>query len=949
MKAKNAHIIFILFIGIFLLLNTTSVLGATYYSRATGNWNTNTTWSNTSGGAAVGVGVFPIAGDIVYIERGFTVTLNANAACANITIGTNTSGANSTLAISNYTLTTTGAIVVGYNASYKGRITFGSGTLKVDGSLTFTASSYTFTPSTGTVEFTKLTGGQTIPALSNYYKLTLNNTSGTNTSGGAITVSNTLTTSSGGAFNVSSNITLATSNIFGNLTINGTATLSASNTLTVKNTGTFNNQSTGTKTFNGAVVVDNGGTWTGSSLTGANTVTLSGAFTNNSTAQTDNSQATYATATNSNTKNFGLGLSVYNLSSNSVNPTHSGTLTVRNSLSTGQFKLGANANLIFLGNTFNSSGDWAQCSNSATLTLGGSNQTLKGTQYACKVVIDNNQTASLSGGVTFNTFITIKSGSTLTDAAQSINLAGGANKLIIESGATLKLTSGNFPNNFSGSSQTGIHANSTLELSGVSKTYSDGNTGWLPYAGNIIISGTTTYNMNSTGTLVISGNLTIGAGCTFAFTNTGNMQIKGNFTNNGTFTAASARVTTFNGTTEQTISGASTFGGVTINNSSATGVVLSSNITIAGALTLTDGIVYTSSSNLLTMASGSSMSSGSDASYVEGPMKKVGNTAFTFAVGKNGIWARLGFTPTTGFDATTEISAEYFYGGTPNSSNLGSGIHNVSTIEYWDITRVSDPSNNANCQITMYFNNLTRSKITGAGLDIRTVHYEGGLWTNKGGAFVNNGDNTGYITSTTALTSFSPETIGSIDGSSPLPIELGLFTAKKETNGIRIEWTTESELDNDYFTVFRSVDGIIWEEIENVNGAGTTTISNTYAIIDNVLQIGTIYYQLKQTDYNGASSFSNIVFVENGNANNQIQVYPTIVEDNHITITHPFKDSNNAIQVTIINSIGNMVYNNLCFSNNSQITQIIPNLSTGIYKVIITHNAISSTHSIIVK
>ncbi len=77
---------------IFIFLLTTALLfesnvyGATYYTRASGNWNSNATWSLTSGGNAVAAGVFPVAGDFVIMENGYDVTVTANAACASITV-----------------------------------------------------------------------------------------------------------------------------------------------------------------------------------------------------------------------------------------------------------------------------------------------------------------------------------------------------------------------------------------------------------------------------------------------------------------------------------------------------------------------------------------------------------------------------------------------------------------------------------------------------------------------------------------------------------------------------------------------------------------------------------------------------------------------------------------------------------------------------------------------
>ena len=73
----------------FLLFFGNNANAATYFSRATGEWSTNTTWSLSSGGAAVGAGIYPLAGDIVYIEGGFTVSstiTGISLACTDLSI-----------------------------------------------------------------------------------------------------------------------------------------------------------------------------------------------------------------------------------------------------------------------------------------------------------------------------------------------------------------------------------------------------------------------------------------------------------------------------------------------------------------------------------------------------------------------------------------------------------------------------------------------------------------------------------------------------------------------------------------------------------------------------------------------------------------------------------------------------------------------------------------------
>ncbi|NQX96622.1 MAG: T9SS type A sorting domain-containing protein, partial [Flavobacteriales bacterium] len=67
---------------------------------------------------------------------------------------------------------------------------------------------------------------------------------------------------------------------------------------------------------------------------------------------------------------------------------------------------------------------------------------------------------------------------------------------------------------------------------------------------------------------------------------------------------------------------------------------------------------------------------------------------------------------------------------------------------------------------------------------------------------------------------------------------------------------------NDYFTIERSGDAKNWEEIMNVSGAGNSNQTITYFDTDYEPLGGVSYYRLKQTDFNGDFSYSNIVPVE---------------------------------------------------------------------------------------
>ncbi len=89
------------FLAVALSLSVIQLIAADRYSVATGNWNLNSTWSATSGGAAGAS--FPVAGDNVFIEGGFTVTTAAITACANLSIANG-----STLTVGGFDITVSG-------------------------------------------------------------------------------------------------------------------------------------------------------------------------------------------------------------------------------------------------------------------------------------------------------------------------------------------------------------------------------------------------------------------------------------------------------------------------------------------------------------------------------------------------------------------------------------------------------------------------------------------------------------------------------------------------------------------------------------------------------------------------------------------------------------------------------------------------------------------------
>jgi len=99
--------------------------------------------------------------------------------------------------------------------------------------------------------------------------------------------------------------------------------------------------------------------------------------------------------------------------------------------------------------------------------------------------------------------------------------------------------------------------------------------------------------------------------------------------------------------------------------------------------------------------------------------------------------------------------------------------------------------------------------------------------------------------------------------SCPLPIELISFEVSLNKSQVELTWQTASEHNNDFFMIERSQNGIDWEYLDKVDGAGNSNELLSYRTYDSHPYYGVVYYRLKQVDYDGKSSYSEIRSVYN--------------------------------------------------------------------------------------
>lgn len=114
-----------------------------------------------------------------------------------------------------------------------------------------------------------------------------------------------------------------------------------------------------------------------------------------------------------------------------------------------------------------------------------------------------------------------------------------------------------------------------------------------------------------------------------------------------------------------------------------------------------------------------------------------------------------------------------------------------------------------------------------------------------------------------------------------LPISMSSFELTNEQNkNVVIKWQTESETNNEYFIVERSLDGRIFEAIVDMEGKGNSTFTQSYAFVDeNPMLNQTMYYRIQQVDFDGRTAFSEVKSIELSMLEVQLQkMFPVPLE-----------------------------------------------------------------------
>ncbi|OFX19166.1 MAG: hypothetical protein A2033_02070 [Bacteroidetes bacterium GWA2_31_9] len=424
--------------------------------------------------------------------------------------------------------------------------------------------------------------------------------------------------------------------------------------------------------------------------------------------------------------------------------------------------------------------------------------------------------------------------------------------------------------------------------------------------------------------------------------NQSTIQVSGNWTNNNSTSnvfSTQAGEVELNGSVSQIIDGSQTtsFNNLIVNNTS-TGITCNIETKVDGNLTLTDGIIYTTSANTLTIEDNATSTSGSNASFVDGPMKKIGNDNFAFPVGDGTKWARIGVDNSASANTNTEFTAQYFRSGYANKA-VDVSLNNVSSLEYWSLNQAI---NTDNATITLYWSSAAESDISDwVSTDLIVARFTGGTWTDEGQGAINSGS----VRSGAAVTDFSGLyfTFGSKGALvNTLPIELLEFTATKINTHVELNWSTASEINNDYFTIEKTLNHDTVYEVVNVNSVENSNTLSSYSATDLNPFTGVSFYRLKQTDSNGDFSYSDWVAINfNTLQPSEINIYPNpINKTESIYIDMNGLTKNSEVLIVVNDIYGHELYSKVYITDMTSSSifaiDVNKNIPSGIYFIIAT-------------
>ncbi|MEO6286570.1 MAG: T9SS type A sorting domain-containing protein, partial [Dyadobacter sp.] len=262
--------------------------------------------------------------------------------------------------------------------------------------------------------------------------------------------------------------------------------------------------------------------------------------------------------------------------------------------------------------------------------------------------------------------------------------------------------------------------------------------------------------------------------------------------------------------------------------------------------------------------------------------------------------------------------------------------------------KVTPTTNNPNGQfeITIYYK---ASELTASDLSAFTVDDVNSMGKSSGSIATGNAATTAlvdvvmnpvfngdYSFTSTFTSGFSGFGLSDAPAGSALPVTLVQFEGKNTAEGNQLNWTTSSEVNNAYFVIEESLNARIFTESGQVQGMGSSAVTNEYRFTDVGFNTGITYYRLKQVDTDGKFAYSKIIAIDALKAGN-IKFYPNPVQS---VLNVELPDMTTSwVNARIINASGQEVMSKEKVNiRNGKLNMSLGRLPSGIYQVLISND-----------
>ena len=425
-----------------------------------------------------------------------------------------------------------------------------------------------------------------------------------------------------------------------------------------------------------------------------------------------------------------------------------------------------------------------------------------------------------------------------------------------------------------------------------SKTYSFTGSTAAVIRGHLIIRSGVSMSCGMSAAITVHGNLETEGGSTIVLQNNDHsntlfvknaIAIAGALTKTGT----GLPVLACNGNAMQQINITGTVSNnVTLRIDNPAGAELRSPLTLPYQLDLATGKIFTSAANLLTLANGATYTGGSSSSFVEGPLRKLGDDDFIFPIGKGEIYAPAAMENISGMSPSDEVIAEYMRQNPRSTFGVAvePGQDHVSFVEYWLLQQTGAATRHISLPVTPsgFCRNLGRTYVG---------RWNGAEWVSHGstnsGVIMAGPYETGVITSVTPVSDFGAFTLITDleEQDNPLPLQVLSFYAVKAGDGrARINIQLAGNCHSP---------GKVWLQ-RSVNQAPFISIADipcsqagaAFTRYDQAVPTGLVRYRLAMADADGRLHYSRIIMLQENVAPVQLlSVSPAVITSGQTTLS----------------------------------------------------------------